>query len=65
MARVRITIEYDLDLEEGVAPTTRDARREAEDWEECKVDYQDLVGALAKPTIKAEVVDEWEGVGKD
>jgi hypothetical protein len=54
--RVRVTIEYDLDLEEGEGATARDVQREAEYWEQAIVDYQGMVGALASPTIKAEIV---------
>lgn len=53
MARVRIVIEYDLDLEEGAEATAEDIRAEEQAWANEEITYQDLIGARAYPTIVA------------
>lgn len=54
--RIRIIIEYDLDLEPGQDPTPSELAYEVEAWTTAGVEYPDLVGGLADPTIKVEVV---------
>lgn len=53
--RIQIIISYDLDLEDGQEPTAEELRAEEQSWANEEVSYQDLVGALANPTIVAKV----------
>lgn len=54
--RIRIIIEYDLDLDFESDPTPSELANEVEAWTAGNVEYPDLVGALANPSLKVEVV---------
>lgn len=66
--RVRIVIEYDLDLEEGQEATGEMVHEELMAWRRGDVTVEDMICPGShdfRPMIKAEVVEAWEGVGRD